>query len=169
MKECFIKVGSIVKPHGVKGNFVVEIFNLNINIFLLELLNWQYKKITLQKISTLKNGRFIANIVGVTSRDQVDNLINTDILCNKMYMPKLAEDSFYASDLLGLKILSEEGVLLGYSKKIFDNGFDYILEVEFLLDKKNMYFLFNKKNFPFIGKEYMILNQGTESDYEICK
>jgi 16S rRNA processing protein RimM len=68
-------------------------------------------------------GRFvIVALEGIADRTAAEKLKDLEVFVSREQLPDLEEDTFYASDLLGLKVRDEQGRLLGVLQEIFDNG-----------------------------------------------
>ena len=76
-------------------------------------------------------------------------------------LPKLEEDEFYIADLNHLPVLNQDHKEIGKIKNILNFGAGDIIEIEFLNQTTEL-LPFNKKFFPLITKDYVVLNYQRE-------
>jgi 16S rRNA processing protein RimM len=68
-------------------------------------------------------GRFvIVALEGIKDRNEAEKLKGLEVFVSREQLPDLEEDTYYASDLLGMEVRDEQGRLLGELQEIFDNG-----------------------------------------------
>lgn len=68
-------------------------------------------------------GRFvIVALEGIKDRNEAEKLKGLEVFVSREQLPELEEDTYYASDLLGMEVRDEKGRLLGKLQEIFDNG-----------------------------------------------
>ena len=99
--EKRICVGRVAAPHGVKG--LVKILPFCEDLSLIE----QVSEFDI----TLKNpsGKYIlAEIDGITSREQVDKIKGTDLTVARDQLPDTDEGEYYIEDLIGLKAINAQ-------------------------------------------------------------
>ncbi|WP_435256462.1 ribosome maturation factor RimM [Thioclava sp. FR2] len=71
-----------------------------------------------------------ARLSGVTTKEQADALRGTSLFAERARLPKLPDDEFYHTDLIGLSVFDTGGALLGVIRAIHNHGAGDILEVE---------------------------------------
>ena len=75
-----------------------------------------------------KNG-LTARLDGVVTKEDADALRNVSLYADRSVMPDLADDEFYYTDLIGLRVVDTGGTLLGTVKNVMDHGAGDLLEV----------------------------------------
>lgn len=65
----------------------------------------------------------------ITSREQAEALIGTEIFIDRAALPEPDEDDFYYTDLIGCRAITDEGEELGTINQIHDFGAGDILEI----------------------------------------
>ena len=85
----------------------------------LEVSNWR------------KHGKgIVALIKGIDDREVAKELTGKDVFTFRDQLPKLEEGDFYWTDLEGLAVLNEEGVVLGKVHHLFETGSNDVLVVK---------------------------------------
>jgi 16S rRNA processing protein RimM len=117
----YIAVGSIIKPHGIKGEIVVRFFNPDF-VFNEQLLedgklllyvsdsgNYTESKINYLPlfIEWLKNGnkQYFIKIENINSIEEAEKFRNVKVFTKKEQL-HLEENEYLVSDLIGLKCLN---------------------------------------------------------------
>jgi len=70
-----------------------------------------------------------ARLSGVADKDQADALRGTELFVDRTRLPKLPDDEFYHSDLVGLEVLDTGGVALGRVIAVHNHGAGDIVEI----------------------------------------
>ena len=78
----------------------------------------------------------IAKLAGVNDRDAAFAMIGSELGIRREQLPELKNDSWYWSDLEGLRVVNTEGFELGYVAWLFSTGSNDVLVVEG--DKEHM-------------------------------
>ena len=71
-----------------------------------------------------------ARVAGVTTKEQADALKGTSLFVDRARLPKLPDDEFYYSDLIGLEAHDTGGKLLGLVSAVHNHGAGDLLEVQ---------------------------------------
>lgn len=131
-----IRVGRVIKPHGVKGEVVVRSAGLDAQ--------------AMSKLGTVRlvreNGTLVTQAKVVSARPQVPNLLvrfstvsNPEqagelrglwLEADRSALPDAGPDQVYHYDLLGLEAVEEGGRTLGRVKDIVTTGANQVLVVE---------------------------------------
>ena len=113
-----ISLGKIVKPHGIKGELKVFIYNDESETLVEGLKVWfnidnQFKDYKLKNIrGSIKSS--IIKIEKIDSRNQASFLIDKELFVLRKDFPKLNnKDDFYLHDLIGMKILDNKDMNFG--------------------------------------------------------
>ena len=123
-EPVFLKIATIIKPHGLYGEVVVE---LSIDIFADVLsdaklyLGDPREEISVQTIRKL-NQRFILAVEGWRDRSVAEKYRNADIFVRKDDVPALPEGEYYFHELIGSKVIGENGTKIGTLVDIIKTG-----------------------------------------------
>lgn len=128
--ERLIECGVILRPKGLKGDLVVFWNNgvcpvgVGEEIFLSNPPKGH-------KISALKKeGRIcLMRLEGVTDRTSCAPFVGKKILLPREILPKLGTNEFYAYQILGLKVVTEDGEFVGRIARIFTAGENDVYEI----------------------------------------
>jgi 16S rRNA processing protein RimM len=161
-----IHIGHCVSPHGIQGEFSFVFYNTDSNVikkkselFISPISNKSSLNNELSKVivSNIRYGnKIIASLEGITTRNQVEDMIPFNIYYPREKLPKLKGNEFYLHDLLGCKVISfftkEE---VGIVENFYENGEQLILQIG-SLDKK-IEILFIEQFVPAIDIENKII------------
>ncbi|HHL39871.1 MAG TPA: 16S rRNA processing protein RimM [Deltaproteobacteria bacterium] len=75
-------------------------------------------------------GRILLKLRGLDDRNAAEGLVGAEVLVERAALPRLAEDEYYQCELLGLRVWTEQGRLLGVVKNIIATGGNDVYEVE---------------------------------------
>ena len=105
--EDLLKVGVITTTHGVRGE-VKELRRLDI-----------------------KNVRFFKNLVilkfdGIDNINDIEKYKGRDLWIPREEAQELDEDEYYIADLLGMKVLLEDGSEFGTLKNVMETGVPFL-------------------------------------------
>ena len=70
-----------------------------------------------------------ARVNGVVTKEQADALKGISLYADRARLPKLPDDEFYHSDLIGLEARDTGGVLLGRVSAVHNHGAGDLLEI----------------------------------------
>lgn len=112
-----VTIASFGKPFGVRGWIKVNSY-LDPKASILEVKSWLVlKDDILQEITLAETRQHADNIIvklpGYDSPEAVSKLTNTKIVTWRKDMPKLSQDEYYWSELIGLKVINLENIELG--------------------------------------------------------
>jgi 16S rRNA processing protein RimM len=132
--QDLINVGKISGVFGVKG--WVKVFSYTEprgNI--LSYKHWLLKKGSQDKsvkaiAGQLQGKGVVAQIEGVTDRDQALVMMGWDVYITHEQLPALAKGEYYWADLVGLDVENLEGFQLGKVDSLFETGANDILLVK---------------------------------------
>jgi 16S rRNA processing protein RimM len=78
----------------------------------------------------LRNLSFVARIAGVSDRDAAERLRNLELYIPRARLPKIDEqDTYYHTDLVGLDVVTPEGVQIGTVHALHNFGAGDIIEI----------------------------------------
>ncbi len=117
MAEEYILMGILTRPHGIKGEMCVDWYAempLRPNAYSFYLQSAQEAPRPVRILSARQHKeRPLVLLEGVPSRTEAELLRGLKILVRKQEMPDLDEGEAYLHDLLGCRILLEDGTYLG--------------------------------------------------------
>ncbi len=125
-KATDISVGKISGVFGIKG--WVKIFSYTESREnILKYSPWLLKKGTETKVLKViegnSQGKFlVAQLEGVSDRDQAAALMGWEILIKAEQLPKARKGEYYWSDLIGLTVKTTLGVELGVVDSLLETG-----------------------------------------------
>ncbi len=72
----------------------------------------------------------VVKLEGINDRSAAELLIGRTIAVHRDELPKLAEDEHYWSDLIGLEVITTQGVVLGVVASLFATGANDVVVVK---------------------------------------
>lgn len=126
-QDELVPVGKIVGTHGVRG--LLKLFSYSGNAQSLQAAKTVYLKgrdgslrdFEFTRVSSHTTG-FIIGFAGFTDINQVEFMIGSELCLKQSQLPALDEGEYYWRDLLGLTVITEQGVALGTIADIFETG-----------------------------------------------
>ena len=125
----------IASAHGVRGHVKVKCFLEDPTLlktystFLNEKGEDVYR---IEKVLSQDKDILIVSLQGVTDRNQAELLRGAKLMLPTERLPKLSEDTFYHSELIGLSVKSPQGQPLGMVNALYNFGAGELLEVKTL-------------------------------------
>ncbi|MBN1254891.1 MAG: 16S rRNA processing protein RimM [Deltaproteobacteria bacterium] len=128
MGEDLIVIGRISRPHGLKGEIRIEYFNTED-----PQLCSRYQNIFIQgdegppqpyhpiKIRPHKQG-ILATLEGIHTKEEAERLRGNVVLVDPAELPCLEEDEYYWHEILGMRVVTEQGEDVGTVVDIFPTG-----------------------------------------------
>ncbi len=133
MKE--IRVGTVTGGHGIKGWVKVYSYTDPVES-IMEYSPWILKKGRAEALEVkvlahrTQGKKLIAQLEGVTDRNQADELKGYDILMDRANLPDLEEGEFYWHQLEGLNVVNSTGTLFGVVYHMMETGANDVLVVK---------------------------------------
>ncbi len=134
MDSNYIEVGKIVNTHGLRGDVKVIVWMDSPEDF--ETLEHVYietrsetKRLTVQRIRYQKNN-IIAKFEEFDDINDVEQFKNKVLYADRDELGELPEGVHYIVDLIGLKVVSEDGVEIGVISDVFNTGANDIYDVK---------------------------------------
>lgn len=81
------------------------------------------------KLTRPVSGGLGARLSGVKTKEEADALRGTELYVDRARLPKLPDDEFYHSDLIGLEAVDTGAVVLGRVVAVHNHGAGDILEI----------------------------------------
>lgn len=130
-----VRVGQIVKPHGIKGELIVEPLTEFVDRRFeagsrlgLE-LEGELKALTVREARAHKE-RLIVQFDEVTDRDRAESLRDRFLTVSPEEIEELDEDEYYGFELVGLEVLNENGESMGTVREVAYPLVNPVLEIE---------------------------------------
>ncbi len=132
--DTILVIGKVVGVFGVKGWVKIEsytAFREAIFSYVPWLIfkNQQWSEVKLITNRTHGKG-LIAQLDSVNDRDQALILVGCDLGIYRTQLPETAADEFYWTDLIGLNVVTLEGVVLGKISYLFETGANDVVVVQ---------------------------------------
>jgi len=164
--EKRVCIGKIVAAHGIKGEVKVRSNNLN----PLDLDRYGAvenadgsKKFSIKVVGLVSTNARV-KIAGVTTRNDAEALIGTELYVPRSALPELDEDEFYLSDLIGLDVcLKTPDKKIGKVAAFQNFGAGDIIEIKLNGQKETEMLPFTKAYVPTVNVEdgYIIVSSAT--------
>ncbi len=135
-----IKLGSVTRPHGIKGEAELYLFNAKdsilkdgLNVFLTP--DSASSELTAggewREIKSIRFGnKAIVVFADIADRTHLEKLIPFSVSLPREAFPKLAEGEHYLVDLVGLECETADGKLIGTLDSFEDNGAQLIAVIK---------------------------------------
>ena len=130
--DDLVQVGYVSGAFGIVGGLRVTPFSMDADA-LLSIKTWWLDKPTLRPVTArnakMHGGDVVVTLVGMRDRNEAEALKGAAVLVPRSEFPKLEEDEFYWSDLIGLDVVNLEGEALGKVTDMMHNGAQSILRI----------------------------------------
>nr|WP_269143548.1 ribosome maturation factor RimM [Massilia phyllostachyos] len=130
--DDLVQVGYVSGAFGIVGGLRVTPFSVDADA-LLKVKTWWLDKPAQRCVSVrsakLHGGDVVATLVGMRDRNDAEALKGAGVFVARSEFPKLEEDEFYWSDLIGLDVVNLEGEALGKVTDMMHNGAQSILRI----------------------------------------
>ena len=133
MSVTEICLGSITGSHGIKGWLQVYSYTDPVEA-IFDYSPWVLRKGDLEQRVVVKKGqlhgkKLIANVAGVDTRNQADELAGFEIHVTKAALPVLDEGDFYWFQLEGLDVVNRDGQCFGKVGYMMETGANDVMVV----------------------------------------
>jgi len=130
--DDLVQVGYVSGAFGIVGGLRVTPFSVDADA-LLKVKTWWLDKPALRSVSVrtakMHGGDVVATLVGMRDRNDAEALKGAAVQVSRSEFPKLEEDEYYWSDLIGLDVVNLEGEALGKVTDMMHNGAQSILRI----------------------------------------
>lgn len=125
-------LGVITGPHGIRGAVKIKTFTVNSKDLTSygPLMDDNGKSYALKIISESGPDMVVAHVAGIKDRNQAESLRGVRLVVDRSSLPTTNDDEFYYSDLIGLKIVTTDGHLVGLIKAVNNYGAGDFLEAQ---------------------------------------
>lgn len=129
-----VVMGRVSAPYGVKGWIKVHSYTESVDS-LLDFPVWWLGDGTTWRESrvieaALHGGSVVARLDASGDRNAAQALQGLQIALPRSSLPQAAEDEYYWLDLIGLRVIGQEGVELGTVESVIETGANDVLEVK---------------------------------------
>lgn len=160
-----VLIGYISDAHGVRGEVKIKSFAQNPKDIVAygPVCDETGERIFALKIRASTPKGLIAQIAGITDRDQAQNLKGTQLFADRKNFPDVQEEEFYYHDLVGMSVEDENGNQVGIVDSIHDFGAGDVVEIK-RVGQGSLLYPFTKQFFPEITPEKITVNIVEEND-----
>lgn len=154
MDKSWVIIGRIAAPHGIRGEVKItletvfpERFDVGKTITLTDRKgNYQEYKI---KLSRPHKEMVIVKLEGVNDRTQAELMRGLEIVIDENEVGELPSDSYFVFELIGMKMITDEGKEVGTITQVLQGGASdiYVTDTDIMIpavkefvvsvDKKN--------------------------------
>jgi 16S rRNA processing protein RimM len=126
-------MGRIAIPYGVKGWMKIQTFTEAVDT-LADYAEWYVKKSGEWQLYQVANAKLhtnslVAELVGISDRDQALALKGCEIAVPADTLPETAENEYYWTDLIGLSVVNLRGEAFGEVAQMLEAGAHDVLVV----------------------------------------
>lgn len=123
MSDYFL-IGSIVRPHGVRGEMLVEAGPERLEVLRHTEQVFLGEPPVAHELSgaRLHRGRLLISLAGCFDRDAAETYRGLPLRVLKVSAPPLPPGTYYWNQILGLTVLTVEGENLGTISEILETG-----------------------------------------------
>jgi len=121
-----IAIGVLGKPHGVRGEIGLRLFNLE-TIAPLEpgpVVLERNGKSTAHTVTGARpfGAGLLITIAGIDTREAAAALTHSEVRVERAALPTPATDEYFVADVVGCQVINHEGARLGAVEETFWNG-----------------------------------------------
>jgi 16S rRNA processing protein RimM len=123
-EPAFLLVGILRRPHGVRGEILMAVmtdFPERIQPSVTLYMGEEYKPVTVAN-SRHHNKGLIIQFEEFASRNDVENIRNQNLFVRAEDRPPLPEGEYYLHELIGLRVITDEGETLGVITEMIETG-----------------------------------------------
>lgn len=117
-EENKILVGKIVAPQGIRGECRIQTYSANPTDFKkFHIISTKFESEQFHFLRILKSNLIIAKIDGFDDRNAIETLRGTELFILRSELPKLKDNEFYQSDLIGFTVIRDNqkiGIVDGF-------------------------------------------------------
>lgn len=131
-ESVFLAVGKLRRPHGVRGDILLEVFTdfperlaPGVNLYVGD----EHKPLRLIRARNRDN-LLILRFSGYITPEQVNELTNQILYVKAAEIPALPEGEYYHHQLVGLNVTQDTGEPLGSIAEVIETGANDVLVVK---------------------------------------
>jgi 16S rRNA processing protein RimM len=122
-----ILLGKIVGTHGLRGELKVNAYAgassalLTVKSVIVQATSGTGETMTVSGVR-MNGKKLLLSIKGFSSINQVQHLLGRELLIHREQLPAPDDDEYYWHDLIGLKVFTDSGRLIGTLTEIMETG-----------------------------------------------
>lgn len=125
-----VALAAVAGAHGIKGEVRLKLFAEGVDS-LKKAASLLVGGVERKPLSVRAGGKaVIARFEGIDSRDAAEALRGQLVEIERTDLPPLEEGEYYFSDLVGLKVVDEDGEALGTVRSVDNFGASDVVEIE---------------------------------------
>jgi 16S rRNA processing protein RimM len=131
-KPGFLLVGVLRRPHGVKGEILMGVltdFPERLKPGAEFYLGSDHQQVEFKQVRHHNKG-LIVFLEGYPTREDVENLRNIEVFVRADDRPKLPKGEYYLHELVGLQVITDQGVVLGVMTGSIETGANDVYVVQ---------------------------------------
>ena len=140
--DNLLEIGQIVNSYGIKGFLKVVPFTDDAHRYsdLKTIYIEKNKKLLEMEIEEVKYHKnlVLLKLKGIVDINDTEQFKNCYVKIDRKNAVKLPEDTYFIVDLIGMKVITEEGVLLGKLVDVFPTGSNDVYVVKNELGKQTL-------------------------------
>lgn len=120
----FLAIGKLRRPHGVHGEIIMEIFTdfpERLQRGKVVYIGDNHQEISLHSVRP-NNTTLLVSFAGYTTPETVGIFRNQIVFVPAVDRPTLPEGEYYHHQIIGLKVITDEGQALGVVNQILETG-----------------------------------------------
>ena len=131
--EDMLRVGVYANTHGVRGE--IKVFPTTDDTSRFKKLKKVYLDLGKEKMELeIQSVRFFKNLVilkfkGIDNINDIEKYKGKDLLIQRKDAVKLREDEYFICDIIGSKVVTEDGKEVGSLKEVLQTGANDVYEV----------------------------------------
>lgn len=159
-------LAKIIAAHGIRGEVKLKSFTADVKDFAAygQLSNKDQTRFFEVKITGFAKELVRAKIKGVDTRNDAESLKGTELYISRDKLPALKKDTFYQTDLIGLKVLEKSSLKqIGEIVGVYNFGAGDILEIKPEGSKQTEMLPFTDEYVPTVDVEqgFVVVSSGT--------
>ncbi len=122
-----VLLGKVAATHGIRGELRIAVFSgqfetiLSLSSLLIKRPDGGMEKFEFAA-KAARGNKLIVAFIGYESINKVSHLVGRELYTTRGELPELAVGEFYWCDLLGLKVVTDAGITLGFVTDIIATG-----------------------------------------------
>ena len=135
-----IYLGKITGVHGIKGWLKIQSFSSPPEN-ILNYPSWIITNKGEEDFYSIEQGRkqnnkIVVKLEKIDDRNTAESLINSKIQILRSDLPKLSNENYYWSDLVGLSVLNSEEKVIGKIESLIETGANDVMVIITLKDER---------------------------------
>ena len=135
-----IYLGKITGVHGIKGWLKIQSFSSPPEN-ILNYPSWIITNKGEEDFYSIEQGRkqnnkIVVKLEKIDDRNTAESLINSKIQIQRSDLPKLSNENYYWSDLVGLSVLNSEEKVIGKIESLIETGANDVMVIITLKDER---------------------------------